>query len=59
MADVEGFGNVGRRVLYDDFLALPRAVAAVAWDFVRCEMGEGVHLRQHVANECRAFALEM
>lgn len=59
MADVEGFCDVGRRILYDDLFALARGVAAVAGNLRGREVGEGVHLREDFANKGGAFALKV
>lgn len=59
VADMKGLCNIGRRIFYDDLLALSRAVASVAWDLVRREMSEGVHLGKHVANKGRTLALKV
>jgi hypothetical protein len=59
MADVKGFGNVGRRVLDDNGLPSAGGVRAVPRFTAGCELGEFVNLGQNFTDEIRGIELEM
>jgi len=56
---VELFDDVGRRLLDDDFFALPKIVAPILGLSRKCRVAESVHLVENLANHVRGIDFEV